>query len=300
MEWSFRHGEASGASSADLLGLLALGALWGTSYLFIKVTVAEVPPLTLVAGRVLFGALLLWIILGVTGQAMPRTKSAWVDFAVMGLLSGAVPYSLITWGEQYISSGLASLLQATMPIFTVVLAHFLAHGERLTALKLVGVGIGFVGVGVLMIPDLGRGLEASILGQLAVVGSSLSYAAAAVYARQRMRGQPPLASATGQLTAGALFMVPISLLVDQPFGLSPSTPALLSWLGLIVLGTVLAYVLYYALLDRTSATYVSMVTYIIPVVGLFLGWLVLGEALATNMLIGLILILFGVLLVRSR
>jgi drug/metabolite transporter (DMT)-like permease len=282
------------------LGLLLLGTLWGTSYLFIKVTVTEVSALTLVAGRVFFGAVLLWLILRLSGQTIPRTRPAWGAYLVMGLLSGAVPYSLITWGEQYISSGLASLLQATMPIFTVMLAHFLSQGERLSLPKAMGVGIGFVGVGALMLPDLRQGLEASALGQLAVVGSSLSYAAAAVFARERMRGQPPLASATGQLIAAAAFMVPISLVVDRPFNMQVSMPALLSWLGLVILGTVLAYILYYALIDRTSATFVSTVTYIIPVIGLFLGWLVLGEPLSLNVLLGLLLIFAGVILVRSR
>jgi drug/metabolite transporter (DMT)-like permease len=283
----------------NLALLLLLGTLWGSSYLFIKVAVAEVPPFTLVTGRLLLSAIMLWILLRVLGRSMPRTRSAWGTYAVMGFLSGTLPYVLITWGEQYIHSSLAALLQATMPIFTVILAFFLAGDERMTRRRVLGVGVGFVGVIVLMLPDLHQGLQESLMGQLAVVASSLSYAASTIFARKRLRGQPPLASATGQVTAGALFTLPLSLLVDRPFGLSPSLPPLAAWLGLIILGTVIAYVIYYELLDRTSATFVSTVTYIIPIVGLTLGSLILSEPLTTTLLGSSALILLGVLLVRT-
>jgi len=284
----------------DLLWLGVLGVIWGASYLFIKVAVAEVPPFTLVAARLLLGAAVLWILLltaGKSRQAVPRGWALWRLFAVMGLLNGALPYSLIFWGEQYISSGLASLLQATTPVFTVILAQ-LQGDERMGPAKLVGIVAGFVGVGILMLPDLRQGLHASLLGQAAIVASSLSYAAAAIFARSRLRGQPALVSTTGQLTMGAVYMVPLSLLVDRPFHLSPSLPAVASWLALTLVGTVVAYIIYYAVLDRTSATFVSTVTYIIPVNGLLLGALVLGEPLSATLLVGLALILLGVLLVR--
>jgi drug/metabolite transporter (DMT)-like permease len=283
----------------NLFLLLILGTLWGSSYLFIKVAVAEVPPLTLVTGRLLLSAIMLWILLRVLGRSMPRTRSAWGTYAVMGFLSGTLPYVLITWGEQYIPSSLAALLQATMPIFTVILAFFLAGDERMTGRRVLGVGIGFVGVVVLMLPDLRQGLQESLLGQLAVVASSLSYAASAIFARKRLRGQSPLASAAGQVTTGALFTLPLSLLVDRPFDLSPSLPSLAAWLGLIILGTVAAYVIYYELLDRTSATFVSTVTYIIPIVGLALGSLILSEPLTPTLLGSSVLILLSVLLVRT-
>jgi drug/metabolite transporter (DMT)-like permease len=283
----------------NLALLLLLGTLWGSSYLFIKVAVAEIPPFTLVTGRLLLSAIMLWILLRVLGRSMPRTRSAWGTYAVMGFLSGTLPYVLITWGEQYIPSSLAALLQATMPIFTVILAFFVAGDEQMTIRKVIGVGIGFVGVVVLMLPDLRQGLQESLMGQLAVVASSLSYAASAIFARKRLRGQSPLASATGQVTTGALFTLPLSLLVDRPFGLSPSLPPLAAWLGLILLGTVAAYIVYYELLDRTSATFVSTVTYIIPIIGLALGSLILSEPLTTNLLGSSALILLGVLLVRT-
>lgn len=283
----------------NLLLLLILGTIWGSSYLFIKVAVAEVPVMTLIAGRLLLAAIILWLLLWALGKSMPRRRSLWGAYAVMGILSGTLPYALITWGEQYIPSNLAALLQATMPIFTVILATLLADDEHMTWTRVLGVTVGFVGVSSLMLPDLRQGLRANLLGQLAVVLSSASYAGATIFARKRLRGQPPLASTTGQLTMGAVFTLPISLLIDRPFDLSPSLPATASWLGLIILGTVLAYVIYYALLERTNATFVSTVTYIIPINALLLGALVLGEPLTLALAGSSILILFGVLLVRA-
>jgi drug/metabolite transporter (DMT)-like permease len=287
----------------DLIWLLALGALWGSSYLFIKIAVAEVPALTLVAGRLLLSTAILWVLLFTTRHAVPRGRALWTAFAVMGLLSGAVPWTLITWSENYISSGLAALLQATMPIFTVVLAHYLADGERLTPVKLLGVAVGFAGVVILLLPDLRQGdllqgFRGNLGGQLAMVASSVSYAGAAIFARSRLRGQPALVSTTGQLTMGLVYMLPLALLVDRPLVLVPSLPALASWLALAIFGTVLAYIIYYGLITRTSATFTSTVTYIIPVNGLLLGMLVLGEPLTPTLLVSLGLILLGVLLVR--
>jgi len=282
----------------DIVMLLVLGSLWGSSYLFIKVIVAEVPPMTLVAGRLLLSASLLWIVLRVSGRSMPRSRSAWGAFAVMGVLNGMLPYSLISWGEQYIPSNLAALLQATTPLFTILLVRLLTAEERLTPTRVAGVLIGFVGVGILMLPDLRQGLRASLFGQLAIVVSSISYAGAAVFARSRLRGQPALVSTTGQMTMGALLTLPLSLLIDRPFGISPSLPAVASWLGLSILGTVIAYVIYYTLIERTSATFVSTVTYIIPINGMILGALVLSESLTPTALVSLGLILLGVLLVR--
>ncbi len=283
----------------DLFWLLILGTVWGASYLFIKVGVAEVPALTFVTARLVLGAVIMWPVVKGLGYALPRSRSLWGSYVVMGLLSGALPYSLVTWGEVHISSGLAALLQATMPLFTVLLAHFWTADERLTPIRAVGVVVGFLGVGVLLLPELRRGFQAGLLGQVAVVVSSISYAAAAIFARNRLRGQSPLVSTAGQLTAGAALMLPLSLVVDRPFHLAPSLPVVASWLGLTILGTVVAYAIYYTLIERTSATFVSTVTYVIPVNGLILGAAVLGEPLNLTVLWSLALILLGVLLVRK-
>jgi drug/metabolite transporter (DMT)-like permease len=284
----------------NLLLLIALGTIWGASYLFIKVIVAEVPAFTLVAGRLSVAALTMWGIVRVLGQTMPRSSRMWGAFALLGLVGLAVPYMLITWGEQYISSGLASLLQATTPLFTVLLAQLWARDERITVARATGVLVGFAGVALLMLPDLQSGVRASLPGQLAIVGSSLCYAWTAIYARRWLQGQPPLTSATGQLTMGAAFTLPASLLFDRPAGLSLSLPAWASWAALTLLGTVLAYVIYYTLIARTSATFTTMTTYIIPINGVVLGALVLHEPLSLTILASLVLILVAVLLVRGR
>lgn len=291
---------ATRANYANLLLLLALGTLWGASYLFIKVTVAEVPALTLVVGRLIVASAAMWVILRVIGLSMPRTLAMWGVYAMLGLFGAASPYSLITWGEQYIPSGLASLLQSTTPIFTVLLAQLLTCDERISVAKLGGVLLGFVGVGLLLLPELRRGVQANLLGQLAIVGSSVCYAWTAIYSRNRLRGQPALASATGQLTMGAVFTLPASLLVDRSLNLSLSWPALASWAGLTLLGTILAYGIYFTLIERTSATFTTMVTYIIPINGLVLGALVLKEPLSVTVLLSLALILSGVLIVRGK
>lgn len=283
----------------NLLLLLILGTIWGSSYLFIKIVVAEVPVFTLVAVRLTLAALAMWLILRIRCSSIPRSRRIWRAYAVLGFMGLAMPHLLISWGEQYISSGLASLLQATTPIFTVILAHFLTNDERVTMAKSIGVIIGFVGVGILMLPDLRQGLRASLLGQLAVVGASLCYAGGAIYSRSRLRGQPALVSAAGQITMGMVYMLPASLLIDRPFDLSPSLTVLASWLVLAILGTAVAYVIYFTLIERSTATFTTMVTYIIPVNGLMLGALVLNESLDVTMLGSLALILLGVLLVRK-
>ncbi len=283
----------------NYLLLLLLGTIWGSSYMFIKIAVVEVPPLTLVAARLVLAAVILWIAHRILRHPTPRGRKLWGAYAVMGFLSGALPYVLISWGEQHIHSSLAALLQATMPIFTVILARFLGRDEHLTWRAALGVLVGFVGVAVLMLPDLREGLRANLLGQLAIIASSVSYASATIFARNRLRGQPPLASTMGQMTTGACFTVPLSLLIDRPLALSPSLPAITSWLGLTILGTVIAYVIYYALIERTSATFVSTVTYIIPIFGLILGALVLSEPITLNLMLSMALIIMGVLLVRA-
>ena len=281
----------------NLLLLLILSAIWGSSYLFIKIVVSEVPVLTFVAWRLVLSSVVLWLFLLLRRQAVPRGRSLWAAYAVMGLVGGLLPYALISWGEVSISSGLAALLQATMPLFTAVLAHFLSRDERLTPIRVAGVIVGFVGVGLLLLPDLQQGLHATLLGQLAIVLASLCYAGTSVFARRYLRGQSPLASTAGQMTMGALVAFPMALLLEQPFDLSPSWPALASWLALALLGTGVAYVLFYALLTRTSATFASMVTYLIPINGLILGALVLGEMLSEGLVLSLALILLSVFLV---
>ncbi len=283
----------------NLILLLVLGTIWGTSFLFIKIVVSEVPPMTLVTGRLGVAALLTWALVRLRNTRIRRDDKLWRAFAVVGLLNGALPYYLISWGEQYIPSGWAALLQATTPLFTILIAHVMTDDDRITPQKLIGVILGFGGVGILMWPEVRQGLAASVWGMLAIVGSSLSYAVASIYARSRLSDQSPMIAAAGQFTMGFATILPLALVVESPWAIAPSGKALLSWAALAVLGTVIAYTIYYALLKRTNATFTTMVTYIVPINGLLLGALVLDESLSPSLLLSLGLVLGGVLLARQ-
>ena len=284
----------------NLALLLLLGAIWGTSFLFIKIVVTEVGPFTLVAGRLGLAAVLMWALLRLIKVPMPRSRHRWGAYAVTGLLNGALPFYLISWGEQYIPSGWAALLQSTTPIFTMLLAQVFTRDDRLTWRKATGIALGFCGVGLLMWPQVRGGVVSSIWGMLAIVGSSLCYAFASIFARRRLAGQHPLTSAAGQFTMGFAYILPLAFVMERPLQISPSNQALGSWLALAVLGTVFAYAIYYTLLDRTSATFTTTVTYIVPINGLILGALVLGEDLSSMVVISLGIVLCGVLLVQHR
>ena len=283
----------------NLFLLLLLGTIWGTSFLFIKIIVSEVPPMTLVAGRLGVAAVMMWTLVRVRKLKIKQRPHLGWTFAVVGLLNGALPYTLISWGEQYIPSGWAALLQATTPLFTILLAHVITDDDRITAQKLAGVVLGFGGVGILMWPEIRAGVRTSVLGMLAIVGSSLSYAYASIYARSRLSDQSPMVAAAGQFGMGFIYILPLALAIESPWTLNPSTQAMLSWTALAVLGTVIAYTIYYELLKRTNATFTTMVTYIVPINGLLLGALVLNESLSPSLLLSLGLVLGGVLLVRQ-
>lgn len=282
----------------DYLLLLILGTLWGGAPLLVKLTVAEVPVLTQVAYRLVLSAAILWGVVRVQGLTIPRQRQTWIDYAIMGLFNIALPYSLISWAVQYIPSGLAAMLHATTPIFAVLLAHFFTADERLSLTRLAGVIAGFVGVGLQMLPSLSGGLQASLWAQLAVVAASLGFAATAIFARNRFRGQHPLVSAAGLITMGAAWMLPASLIVEGPLGTPPSLPVMGAWLGLAIFSSALGQIIYMSLIARTSATFAMMVTYLMPVDGLILGALVLAEPLGPTALASLALILLGVFLVN--
>ncbi len=284
----------------NMILLCLLGAIWGTSYLFIKIIVQEVPPLTLVAGRTGFAALILWILIFLIKIERPKDSKIWRSFAVVGLLNGAIPYTLISWGEQYIPSGWAALLQATTPIFTILAAHFLTQDDRINGKKTLGVILGFTGVGLLMLPELRAGRLALTWGMLAIVGSSISYALASIFARKHLKGLSPILSSAGQLSFGFIYIFPLSMIFDHPFSLTPSLAAVLSWTALILLGTVVGYIIFYTLLERSNATFAVSVTYVVPIFGLILGAIFLNETLNPVIIISLICILIGVLLIRVK
>ena len=282
----------------DYLLLLLLGILWGLGPILAKIVVAEVPVFTLVGGRLTLAAAVMWLFLRLRGQSMPRDRRSWMLYAGQGIFNAAIPFCLISWAVQTIPGGLAALLQATTPIFTLLLAHFFAGAERLTPSRVAGVLLGFAGVLLQMLPTLRPGLTANVWSQLAVILACVLFGAMAIVSRRFMLGQPPLQSATGTFTAGALFLWPFALFLDRPFALSPSLPVLAAWLALALLASVVARTVYFTIVNRTSATFVTMVMYILPVTGLIVGAILLGEPLSLGLLLSLALILLGIFLVN--
>lgn len=282
--------------------LIALSVLWGGSFFFVGVAVREVPPLSLVLARVGIAALALWAVLAVSGARMPVVPGLWAAFLGMGLLNNALPFALIVWGQQHIASGLAAILNATTPLFTVLVAHLLTADERLTPAKAAGVAMGLLGVAVMLGTELLGGLGLGVAAQLACLAAALSYALAGVFGRRfRRMGVPPLASAAGQVTASSLILLPLALVVDQPWGLA--TPGAASWaavLGLGLLSTALAYVLYFRILAVAGATNLALVTFLVPVSAILLGALVLGERLEIRHFGGMALIGAGLALMDGR
>lgn len=275
---------------------MLLALIWGSSFLFIKVAVVEVSPLFLVQGRLLLALLFLYAVLRVRGLPLPRGRRIWAILAVIALFNNAVPFTLISWGEQYIDSGLAAIFNGTMPLFTVIIAHFLTHDDRLNLSKVLGVLIGFGGVAVLIGADL-RGLaHANVLGELAVMGAACSYGLATTLVRQHLHDVRPEPAATGQLLMGTLWLAAIILITGQPLPAVPSAQAIGSIAALGVMGTGIAYLIYYWLIKRIRATQMSLVTYLIPITALMWGALLLGERPDLRTFVGMGLILCGVML----
>lgn len=282
--------------------LLTMSVLWAASFFFAAVAVQALPPFTLVTLRVGLAALMLGGVLRALGHALPRDGTIWAAFLVMGLLNNVVPFCLIVWGQTRIASGLAAILNAMTPFATVLVAHVLTGDEKATPQKLVGVGIGLAGVIAMVGPDALGGLGADVSAQLAVLAATVSYAFAGVWGRRFKRlGVPPLAAAMGQVTASALVLVPIALLVDRPWTLAPPPwPVWGAVLGIAALSTALGYVIYFRILATAGATNLLLVTFLIPVTAVLLGTLVLGERLDVRHFIGMALIGFGLAAIDGR
>lgn len=280
--------------------LVALSLLWGGSFLFGKVAVAAVPPFTVVFVRVALAALALLVALRLAGHALPTDRASVGGFLVLGVLNNAIPFSLIFYGQTQIGAGLASILNAATPIFTVVVAHALTADEKATPAKLAGVALGFVGVAVLIGPSLLGAFGAHVWAELACLGAALVYAFASVYGR-RFGGRPPLVTATGQLLASSAIMLPVMLVLDRPWTLpAPGIVVVAALAGLALLSTALAYVLYFTILKRAGATNAQLVTFLIPVSAVLMGAALLGERLEVNALAGFALIALGLAAVDGR
>jgi len=276
-----------------------LSVFWGGSFFFVGVAVREMTPLTLVLCRVGLAAITLHVVVLVKGLRMPTSWRVWQAFLVMGALNNLIPFSLIVWGQQYIDSSLAAILNAATPIFGVVIAHFFTGEEKLTANRGAGVLIGWAGVTVLIGVDALGGLGLHVLGQCAVVAATFFYACAAVFGR-RFKGLPPIVVATGMLTGTTVMLLPLVAVFEQPLSLSPS---LVTWGaigGLALVSTAMAFIIYFRILASAGATNILLVTFLIPVSALALGVFVLGESPGWNAFAGMLLIFAGLILIDGR
>ena len=287
---------------SDWLTLAFLALIWGGAFFFIGVAVRHVQPLTYVWLRLTIAALGMWGFVAFKGEKLGLPRSAWASIVLLAVLNNALPFALFGWGQTHIASGLASILNATTPIWGVVVAHFLTHDERMTARKIAGVLLGFGGVVVMIGPALLSNIGTSGFAELACVTASLSYALAAVWARRfRKQGISPLSVTTGQLTAGALIMLPVSMIVDKPW--THAFPPLTAWgaiAALALLCTAFGYVLYFRLIATSGATNALLVTLLVPPVAILLGGLFLGETLAPQDFAGLGLIALGLAAIDGR
>ena len=286
--------------ATDWLLLLTLGALWGGSYFFGKVALAQLGPFSVAVGRLGLAAVVLHMVVRIARPGLPRTWRAWRAFWVLGLLNNVVPMSLILWGQTRIGSGLAAILNASTPLFTVLLAHCFTRDERLTSAKLAGVLFGLGGVAVMIGPAALGGARGHLLAQLAMLGAAISYACAGIFGR-RFAGTPPLATATGQVTASSLTLLPLALLVDRPW-LFP-LPGVRAWgavVGLAVLCTALAYVIYFHILASAGASNLLLVTLLMPVNAVLLGVTFLGEHIEARQATGMVLIAAGLAVIDGR
>lgn len=288
--------------AAEWALLLALSVLWGGSFLFVGVAVRELPPLTIVVARVALAALALHLVLRAGGRALPRDRRVWAAFFAMGLLNNAVPFTLIAWGQAYIASGVASILNATTPLFTVLVAHVLTADERATPQKVAGVVVGLLGVAAMIGGDALRSLGVDVAAQLAVLAGAVSYAFAGVFGRRfKAMGVGPLETAAGMLTASTLLLAPLMLALDRPWSLSgPSGAALGAVIGLALVSTALAYILYFRILATAGATNLLLVTFLIPVSAILFGAAFLGERLDPRHFVGMALIGLGLAAIDGR
>lgn len=289
--------------SARAWALLALlAAIWGGSFFLIEIALQEIPPFTLVAHRVFWAALALWVFLGLTGRlsALRVAAPLLIGWAMMGVLNNLIPFSLIVWGQTAIESGLAAIFNATTALFGAVVAALLLRDERLTARKAVGVAVGLAGVVLIVGPGALSGLDPQSLGQLAILGASLSYAFASVWGRVRLTGAPPELNALGMLTASSAMTIPLAMAVDGPPQLGLSLEAWTTVLALSVIATGGAYLLYFRILAIAGAANTMLVTLLIPPVAIGLGASFLGERLDLGAYLGFAVIAVGLAIIDGR
>jgi drug/metabolite transporter (DMT)-like permease len=289
------------SSRIDWLLFVLLGFMWGSSYLFIKIGVeAGLPPFTLITLRLGIGFMLLATVVLIAREAMPRSAKTYGHLIVMGAVNIAIPFSLITWAELTVDSALAAILNAAVPLFVIVIAAIFLRDERITLNRLAGLAVGFVGVAILVGFDPADVASADLAGELALIGSTISYAVGAVYSRRNIHGLRPMIPALFQVAFALVMVTVLAFVFERPLEvpMTPNAIFAVIWLG--VLGSGVAYLVFFRILGRWGATRTSMVAYLLPVYGIALGALVLNEPIDIRLLIGTALVIGGVALVNSR
>ena len=281
------------ALGVELLLLFVLATLWGGSYTFIKLGVATIPPITLIAGRTAIAGLLLLLMMYWRGLRLPVDASTWRRFLFQTCLNSVIPWTLVAWAERTVDAGLATILNSSSPIFTFFLTLAIAHHDAPTARKLFGVATGMAGICLIVGVGAFESLGEEVVAQLVIVAATICYAGAAVFGRG-FKGQDPMVTAAGSLICGAVVLAPVSLLAERPWVVSPSVTSVLALLGLAVFSTAFAFVIYFRLIQTLGSVGTTAQAYLRVPIGVALGVLVLGERLSATAWIGLGCVVVGV------
>jgi drug/metabolite transporter (DMT)-like permease len=283
----------------DWLVFLALGLMWGSSYLFIKLAVDDFGTFTLVSLRLLVGATLLWIVVRLAHQPLPRERRMYGHLVVMAIVNITIPFLLITWAERSVDSSLAAILTSPVPLFAIILSALFLADEPMRVNGVAGLIVGFIGVIIITSPGLTGG-NSSVTGEIALLGAAFSYAVGAVYSRRNVRGLPPMIPAVFQVSFAAIIVTVFALLFEHPWTATPDAEAIFSILWLGIFGSGIAYLLVFRLFQNWGATRTTLIAYVIPPVGIILGFLVLDEPIDARILFGTALVVAGVGLVNSK
>jgi drug/metabolite transporter (DMT)-like permease len=287
-------------TTGDWAMLLICSVFWGSAYVFNKISIVEIPPLTFTAARLLIAAALLAAVALTSGVRLPPFGRAWKPFFVMTMLSNVVPFQFVLAGQREVSAGLAAVLGATTPLFLILLAHAFTTDEKITLGKLIGIMIGITGVAVVFGPDVLSGWSDALAAKAILVAAAVIYAVGAIYSK-RVTGHSPLTIATLQMTAGAIIMTPVALVIDQPWTLGPiSWPAIGGVVGTAILGSALAAITYFHVLRRAGATNAMLVTLLVPVTPILLGSVLLGEHLVPREVVGAMIIAAALVVIDGR